>query len=159
MSRQFSKEPQDLVLYPQDTAAFYCDIDAAPAPVFRWYKDDVEVTSDDPRYIFHDDARMLELTNVGSRDFGNYRCIASNSPERAASSRTATLQQQTDMSKKMIIWCCSWREKFLFICQCKLTWVITDAHRRLPGSGAIICRKAREQGGSWGLYGCVCLCG
>lgn len=100
MSRQFSKEPQDLVLYPQDTAAFYCDIDAAPAPVFRWYKDDVEVTSDDPRYIFHDDARVLELTNVGSHDFGNYRCIASNSQERAASSRSATLQQQTDMSKK-----------------------------------------------------------
>jgi hypothetical protein len=100
MSRQWSVEPEDHLLYPRDTAALRCDIDALPPPIFRWYKDGAELTPDNPRYIFHDQARVLELTNIASRDFGYYRCSASNSDERTVLTKTASLRQQTDMSKR-----------------------------------------------------------
>ena len=98
MAKLFREDPQDLILYLKDTAVFRCDIDASPAPLFRWFKDDVEVMMDDTRYISHDGGRVLEIMSLTSADFGYYKCSATNN-ERTATSRLAKLEQQIDRSE------------------------------------------------------------
>ena len=92
-------EPQDLRLHLEDIAMLACDIDGAPMPNVRWFKDEREITvdSDSVNYLIHKDG-VLEISRVQFADFGQYKCRAENI-EQARTSRYATLTQNSDTCK------------------------------------------------------------
>lgn len=91
------KEPQDLSVHLGDTAVFRCSIDGQPKPVVRWLKDQATVDTNNVNYLLHEDG-TLEIRSVQFSDFGRYACEAEN-VERSRTSRTATLSQNSDVSK------------------------------------------------------------
>uniref|UniRef100_A0A7E4ZRG5 Immunoglobulin I-set domain protein n=1 Tax=Panagrellus redivivus TaxID=6233 RepID=A0A7E4ZRG5_PANRE len=61
-----------------ETAKLKCDVKATPAPVYRWFIGDTEITADTPRHALFPDG-TLEVTQVGKADNVVYRCQAENS--------------------------------------------------------------------------------
>ena len=84
-----------------DTAVFRCSIEGQPKPVVRWQKDERAVVIDNVSYLLHEDG-TLEIRSVQFSDFGRYTCEAEN-VERSRTSRTATLSQNSDVSKYLSI--------------------------------------------------------
>ena len=97
LAKSFQEEPQDLSVHLGDTAVFRCSIEGLPKPTVRWRKDERSVEIDNVSYLLHEDG-TLEIKSVQFSDFGRYTCEAEN-VERSRTSRTATLSQNSDVSK------------------------------------------------------------
>ena len=95
LSRGFSAAPRPLEVYLGDTAMMECQIDGAPTPAVRWYKDDQEIAFDSTNVLLHLDG-TLEVSKVTFADLGRYRCKVENT-ERTRSSETVELSQKSDV--------------------------------------------------------------
>ena len=98
LGKEFLAEPQDLVLHLGDTAMLACNMEGAPRPKIRWYREDMEMPadSDNVNYIIHPDG-VLEISRVQFSDFSRYKCMAENVETRT--SRYATISQNPDSCK------------------------------------------------------------
>lgn len=97
LSKSFSAEPHSLSVYLGDTSMFECHIDGAPMPEVRWYKDDVEIGTDNDNLVLHLDG-VLEIKSVQFTDLGRYKCKVENI-ERSRTSESITLSQESDVCK------------------------------------------------------------
>lgn len=55
----------------------FCNITAAPDPVIKWYKDEVELI-EDTRIVFFDGMKSLKIFNSTIEDSGEYKCVGKN---------------------------------------------------------------------------------
>ncbi len=98
IDRRFSAEPQDLAVHLGEVAMFPCRIGGQPTPHVRWFKDELEISSDGVNYHFHRDG-VLEIRNVQFSDFSRYKCRVDVPGDGSRTSTVAQLRQDSDISK------------------------------------------------------------
>ncbi|XP_022241027.1 neogenin-like isoform X2 [Limulus polyphemus] len=74
---RFEEEPQDVTVYPGQTAYFPCTIQGIPLPEITWFKDEQPLALDLTRMIVLPSG-ALEIDIVQTSDAGIYKCNASN---------------------------------------------------------------------------------
>lgn len=97
LNKVFNEEPESLSVHLRDTAMFACDIGGAPPPTVHWYKDELEIDTQNVNYHIHFGG-VLEIRSVQFAEFGRYRCKAEN-PERSRLSEVAELTQDSNVGK------------------------------------------------------------
>ncbi|XP_054724817.1 neogenin-like isoform X2 [Uloborus diversus] len=94
---RFDEQPQDVTVYPGQTAYFPCSIQGHPSAVIKWLKDDRLLRLEKDRITLLPSG-ALEITRVQTSDSGIYKCNASN-VERHRISATGTLTVSLDYAE------------------------------------------------------------
>ncbi|KAG8253177.1 putative aminophospholipid-translocase [Homalodisca vitripennis] len=89
------RQPQDLRLFPGQTALFSCLVEGNPPPLVTWIKDGRPLVLDETRMIILPSG-SLEIESVQVSDRGNYRCNVSGHGQHRLSDR-AVLQVDQDL--------------------------------------------------------------
>ncbi|XP_046681889.1 neogenin isoform X3 [Homalodisca vitripennis] len=89
------RQPQDLRLFPGQTALFSCLVEGNPPPLVTWIKDGRPLVLDETRMIILPSG-SLEIESVQVSDRGNYRCNVSGHGQHRLSDR-AILQVDQDL--------------------------------------------------------------
>ncbi|XP_046543737.1 protogenin-like [Haliotis rubra] len=77
VAKNFTREPLSQEAFVGGTARFECQIDAFPAPIFKWEKARTDLPQDSDKYIVFRSG-VLQVNNLTLEDTGLYRCITSH---------------------------------------------------------------------------------
>ena len=84
IANEFTYPPENLRVHRGDVAMLACEIEGAPSVDVRWYKDNHLLDTVHVNYHVHADG-VLEVRNVQQRDFGKYKCQATNTGDSQTS--------------------------------------------------------------------------
>ncbi|XP_076366090.1 neogenin-like isoform X4 [Tachypleus tridentatus] len=97
---RFEEEPQDVTVYPGQTAYFPCTIQGIPVPEITWFKDEQPLVLDLTRMLILPSG-ALEIDIVQTSDAGIYKCNASNVDKfQVSSSGRLTVNLNHDEANK-----------------------------------------------------------
>ncbi|XP_068083914.1 neogenin [Anabrus simplex] len=98
---QLEKQPQDLRVFPGQTAHFTCLVSAIPPARITWLKDDRPLAIDETRMVVLPSG-SLEIDEVQMSDRGSYRCNASSLDQHRLSNRASlTVDLDEELSARI----------------------------------------------------------
>ncbi|CAH8631898.1 unnamed protein product, partial [Dicrocoelium dendriticum] len=76
----FIRFREKLVVRLGQEAEFECPVLGSPPPTITWYYNGVALNpfTASPKYVFGEDQRVLRIPTTGSKDAGEYQCLARN---------------------------------------------------------------------------------
>ncbi|XP_066250730.1 peroxidasin [Euwallacea similis] len=74
----FTVQPESVDIVAGASIKLQCVVSGTPQPVITWFKDDLEVLSNDERVFYNSDRSLLEVKNSEELDSGLYICEARN---------------------------------------------------------------------------------